>query len=186
MAKTYRRKYIKKHHWDSAQYRVNNSPVYKLSHRKEEANEVGFIGEIIFEEFLNDNGVIYSDERSSTKHDYIINGKYSLDLKTKDRTVIPMIHYDNSVPLYNHEHQRPDYYYFISLFRDKNDKTKDITRFKEAYILGGIGIQELEKVGIKWEAGEVDQRNGTKFWTACINVDMAQLTNNHSMLKIFK
>ena len=77
-------------------------------------------------------------------------------------------------------------YYFISLFRDRNDKTKDITRFKEAFILGGIGIQELEKVGKIWEAGEIDQRNGTKFWTACINVSMAQLTDNQGMIEMFK
>ena len=102
MAKTYKRKVIKSHHWASAQQRVDESPIYKFSHRKRDANQVGFLGEIIFEEYLNDYGVNFIDDRVNTNHDYIIKNKYTLDLKTKDRTVIPKIDYDNSVPLYNH------------------------------------------------------------------------------------
>ena len=182
----YRRMAINQQYWDSAQERVDNSPVYKLSHRKREANQVGFLGEVMFEAFLKHNDIIFSDERSSTRYDYIVNNEYSIDLKTKDRTVVPKIYYDNSVPLYNHEHQRPDFYYFISLLRNREDRTMDITRFKYAFILGGIRIQELEKVGKKWDAGETDQSNGTKFWTACINVKMEQLIDNQNMVNIFK
>lgn len=185
MAQTYRKKVIQPYHLELAIKRVEKAPIYKLSHRKKEANEVGFLGEILFEEFLKQNNIKFSDERISTKYDYIINNAISVDLKTKDRTVVPKIYYDNSVPLYNHDHQRPDYYYFISLFRNKDDKSKNITRFKEAYILGGISITNLEKYGKKWKAGETDQSNGTKFWTACINVNMKQLENNSKMLELF-
>ena len=37
MAKTYKRKVIKSHHWASAQQRVDESPIYKFSHRKKDA-----------------------------------------------------------------------------------------------------------------------------------------------------
>ena len=123
MANSYNRVLLKDHHWELANKRVESSKVYKLSHRGEEANQVGFLGEIVFEEFLKKNGIKFIDDRIKTTHDYVINS-LTVDLKTKDRTVRPKKHYDNSVPKYNHEHQRPKFYYFISLLRDKNNKSK--------------------------------------------------------------
>ncbi|CAN0508260.1 unnamed protein product, partial [Discosporangium mesarthrocarpum] len=165
---------------------LENTPVFENSHRKEAANEVGCLGEVVFEAFLNHHGINYSDERNLTSHDYTVGNKLSLDVKTKDRTVIPKIGYDNSVPIYNHEHQRVDYYYFISLLRDKNIDPSDIRRFTNAYILGGISRELLHKHGIVWKAGDVDSRNGTKFWTDCINVSMGDLIENRKMLEILQ
>ena len=56
-------------HWNAAQERVNTSPVYKNSHRKEQANEVGFLGEVVIEEWMRCNNLSYSDKRHSTELD---------------------------------------------------------------------------------------------------------------------
>lgn len=186
MAKTYREVPLDKMILGAALERAKSLPVFENSHRQLQANVVGSIGEIVFEEFLERHYIPFEDHRDSTRHDYVISSKITLDLKTKDRTVRPKISYDNSVPLYNHEHQRPDYYYFISLLRDPTCDGEDINRFKMAFLLGGIDILTLDREGTKWDAGQTDPRNGTTFWTACINVSMRQLKPNAEMLDLFK
>lgn len=164
--------------------RAKNQPVYDYSHRKQEANIVGCLGEVVFEKFLSHFGIEFQDCREGTEHDYRING-YTVDVKTKDRTVVPRITFDNSVPLYNHEHQRPDYYYFVSLLRDTSIHATCPSRFTHAYLVGGIDLETLDREGTQWEAGQTDPSNGTKFWTACINVTMAQLLSNEIILAQF-
>ena len=186
MADTYRRIKLNEHHWKLTEERVNDSKIFENSHRKLEANQVGFLGEIVLEQFFTNEKIEFVNQTHETTHDYLIKQKYTLDLKTKDRTVIPKINFDNSVPLYNHAHQRPNFYYFISLLRDRNNDSTSISRFTHAFILGGIDIKTLEKVGKIWRAGQVDTDNGTKFWTDCINVSMKELIENKSMLKQFK
>ena len=73
MARTCRKRVIQPYHLELAIKRVERAPVYKLSRRKKEANEVGFLGEVLFEEFLKKNNIKFSDERISTKHDFIPN-----------------------------------------------------------------------------------------------------------------
>lgn len=186
LTSTYKRRILNESYWEKTLDRVASSPIYAHSHRGSDANQVGFLGEIVIEKYLEENGVAFLDDRVKTTHDYVINKKHKLDVKTKDRTVKPELHFDNSVPLYNHGHQRPDYYYFVSLLRDREFEETDIRRFREAFILGGIDLQTLDKVGTKWDAGETDPSNGTKFWTSCINVSMHQLISNKEMLAIFK
>jgi len=186
VATSYRQVILNNSHWDEASERVENSKIFSNSHRKKEANQVGCLGEVVLEEFLENNKIKFIDDRKKTTHDYVVSDSLTLDLKTKDRTVKPLRHYDNSVPLYNHEHQRPLYYYFISLLRDKTDKSKSITRFSHAFIMGGIDIVTLEKEGKTWKKNQVDPSNNTKFWTDCINISMDQLIDNKDMLKIFK
>jgi len=178
------------YHWETALKRVENAPIYENSHRKEMANEVGFLGEVIAECWFDKNQILFKDERTKTTHDYLINNKFTLDVKTKDRTVLPKAYYDNSVPLYNHDHQRPDYFLFISLVRDnaahsKYDKT-DIRRFRKACIVGAIDIQSLEKLGKTWREGETDTSNGTTFWTDCININMKQLISLKRIINIWR
>ena len=186
MAKTYRRVVLDKNHWDRASKRVEESKIFKNSHRKIEANQVGYLGEIVFEDFLKKHDISFIDDRSKTTHDYVINGLLTLDLKTKDRTVRPLQHFDNSVPLYNHSHQRPDYYYFISLLRDRSDNSKNINRFTHAFIMGGVDIKTIDTNGKHWKKDDIDPSNGTKFWTDCLNINMENLIENQHMLSIFK
>lgn len=185
MGTGYRRLVLSKELIDLALDRAGSLPVFDYSHRKEQANLVGCIGEVVFEAFLRRHEIEFRDETVSTRRDYLVADALAIDVKTKDRTVPPRRDYDNSVPLYNHDHQRPDYYYFISLRRD-GQPSSDPYRFKEAYILGGIGIAQLDTIGVHWKKGEVDPSNGTKFWTDCLNVRMDQLLSNAEMLEIFR
>src|SRR6056297_2240089 len=154
MAETYREIPLDKTILEAALERAKSLPVFENSHRQLQANIVGSIGEAVFEQFLERHSIPFEDHRDSTRHDYIIGEGITLDLKTKDRTVRPRINYDNSVPLYNHGHQKPDYYYFISLLRDAHcDDHEDINRFKKAFLLGGIDISKLDREGTKWDAG---------------------------------
>jgi hypothetical protein len=169
-----------------AEERARALPVFDYSHRAYEANLVGSIGEIVFEMFLDHHHISYRDDTWSTERDYVVAERFSVDVKTKDRTVYPRPDYDNSVPIYNHDHQRPDYYYFVSLVRDSAVAARDSRRFLAACVLGAIDQQLLERHATRWEAGQVDPRNGTKFWTACLNVGMADLRSNGEMISLFR
>ena len=187
MGRTLRRTLLTSELLEAACVRADALPIFQNSHRKKQANLVGCIGEIVFENFLTQNHIPFKDCRNTTKYDYLVGkGRFSLDLKTKDRTVKPELFHDNSVPLYNHEHQRPSYYFFVSLHRDRRINVEDIRRFKTAYLVGGIDIDTLDHEGRRWNAGDVDPDNGTKFWTACLNVNMEKLPTCEQMLKIFR
>lgn len=186
MATGYRRLTLSDQLLGLAVERARSLPVFEYSHRKSEANLVGCIGEVVFEAFLRHHDIAFRDDTISTRRDYVVAEGLTLDVKTKDRTVPPRLDYENSVPLYNHVHQRPDYYYFVSLHRDDQQDPADPRKFKEAYLVGGIAIGELDAVAVHRKKGEVDPANGTRFWTDCLNVRMDQLTSNADMLKVFR
>lgn len=158
-----------------ANKRLSQQPIYDYSHRGLEANQVGILGEIIFEKWLSYLNIPFINEKKTT-HDYrLININRTIEVKTKDRTVRPKSSYDCSVPLYNHEHQLADYYVFVSLLRDTTIPDNQIRRFKQGFILGACDKLTLEKNGVMWKKGQTDNSNGTTFWTDCINVKINQL-----------
>lgn len=159
--------------WKAAEKRASGMPIYGGSHRGVEANQVGALGEMVFEDFLMRNSIPYESSYETT-HDLLVLGG-SLEIKTKDRTVMPRPDYDCSVPLYNHSHQIPDRYAFISLYRDKRANQKSIERFNRAVFVGWCTYEKLELLGKRWRAGEVDPANGTKFWTDCLNIRISDL-----------
>lgn len=168
-----------------AEERALNQQVFNYSHRKEDANKIGCLGEVIFEHWLRSRGIGFKNELKNTTHDYRINN-LTIDVKTKDRNVTPLDYYDNSAPLYNHSHQKPDLFFFISLEKKQNDKSEGLKNFHSAYLVGSISYEELDKIGIPFLANETDWRNGTKFWTDCLNVEMWQLNSIKETIKIFK
>jgi hypothetical protein len=186
MADGYRRISLTEDILCRAEERAKALPIFDYSHRAFEANLVGSIGEVVFEMFLDRHGIPFRDVTWSTERDYVVANGISVDVKTKDRTVYPRADYDNSVPIYNHDHQRPDYYYFVSLVRDAGAAAGDPRRFKAACILGAIDQERLDRQATRWEAGQTDPRNGTTFWTACLNVGMADLRSNAEMIALFK
>jgi hypothetical protein len=161
-------------------------PIFDNSHRGVDANLIGSIGELAFERFLDHHAISFRDDRTSTRHDYVVGRSTTIDVKTKDRTCWPRTGFDNSVPLYNHGHQRPDYYYFVSLLRDPEASADDPRRFKFANMVGGISQAGLGQVGVEWKREQVDPSNGMKFWTACINVGTPDLASNDEMLAILR
>ena len=170
--------------WRVAEERASAMPVYAGSHRKEAANQVGALGEVVFEYFLKRKGIPYTP-RYETTEDLLVNGD-TIEVKTKDRTVRPRPDYDCSVPLYNHEHQRPARYVFVSLYRDRDDRRRTIDRFTRVWLLGWCTLGQLEAIGRKWDAGETDPANGTTFWTACVNVAIGELSDMDSLVEDYR
>ena len=132
---------------DTALSRALDVGVLEGSHRKEAANLVGSIGEIVFKSCMEQHNVTVQDLTDRTDMDFRLNGRFTVDVKTKDRTVFPKADYDNSIPLYNHEHQRPDYFFFISLVRDSKADVNDPYRFTHACLVGGIEQAGLDEHG---------------------------------------
>lgn len=144
---------------EAALARSQEVGVLERSHRKEAANLVGSIGEIIFKACMEKHGIIVEDLTDRTDMDFRLQGRFTVDVKTKDRTVFPKADYDNSIPLYNHAHQRPDYFFFISLVRDKKADVNDPYRFTHACLVGGIDQVGLEQQGTVWKKDQIDPRN---------------------------
>ena len=166
---------LNKQIWDETNKRADALPIFKNSHRALAANQVGCLGEVIVEWWLKFEEIDFTPELTETTHDYRLAFGTTFDVKTKDRTVKPRPDYDCSIPLYNHEHQQPDYYVFVSLQRNKSNPSESSARYHTAYILGGLNQHQLGIHGKEWKKGEVDPSNGTKFWTACKNVKVNQL-----------
>ncbi|UPR28190.1 hypothetical protein ITG08_22810 (plasmid) [Vibrio cyclitrophicus] len=183
---TYTRFTISEQVYQEAEARAKRQKVFTMSHRGEAANIVGCLGEVIAEQWMRKHGIEFIEELKETTHDYLVKKTITVDVKTKDRTVKPKNDYDNSAPLYNHNHQKPDYFLFISLERPSMRKDNDVRKYHTAYIVGGISYEELDQYGIKFLEGDIDWRNGTKFWTSCINIEMWQLIPLKELISIFK
>jgi hypothetical protein len=152
--------------------------IYKRSMRGEEGTNIGAIGEFVLIEHLEDNGIKVIDNRNrenATKYDLLVLGE-KVEVKTKDRTVPPKPFYDCSVPLYNHTHQKADWFIFLSLLRKNN-------KFVEAYILGGATYSDIERDGITINKGDVDERNGWVCNESCINITIDKLIPPEKMLE---
>ena len=103
-----------------AEKRIEDIPILKNSIRGKEANLIGSIGEVLFEKFIQDEGLMIEKETGDNQynHDFIVNKMFTVDVKTKDRTVPPKDYYDCTVPVKNLGYQNPDFFYFISLLRE--------------------------------------------------------------------
>lgn len=157
--------------------------VYNNSYRGNDANLVGLIGELVVEDWFRQHGINFIPEKR-TDYDYrISHDNRTIDVKTKERGYDPQSSYDCSVPLYNKQHQIPDYYLYVSLTRCRNMAKDDPYRFQRAFILGGINQHGLHKNGLIWRRGQVDPSNKTKFWTDCLNVYVHQLTSPNDVIR---
>lgn len=156
--------------------RASATPILPGSHRGRDANLVGAIGELLFIEFMARHEISCLDQTNRTDWDFLVSGKYTVDVKTKDRTVPPRAHYDCSAPDYNHDHQQPSFLFFVSLQRNKRADNSNPYRFTHGYLLGGIGMKRFKEAAVFWPAGRTDPSNGTTFWTACWNITASKLT----------
>ena len=101
----------------------------------------------------------------------------TIDVKTKERSTVPRLNFDCSVALYNHEHQRPNYYFFVSLRRNNKANRQDLRRFTHAYLVGAINQKQLHSYGRVIPANTIDHDNGMKNWTSMINISLDKLTS---------
>lgn len=160
------------HLLDEAQDRASQVE-YDLTIRGPQATQVGCLGELIGMEHLRRCGVPYK-EVFTQEYDVIFNGVYTLEFKTKERTVVPQPHYDCSTPYYNHGFQRPDYYMFISLL-STNPKSEDIRRFTRGFILGSIDRETFDRKATLWTKNQIDSSNGWKPTRDVYNVLVSDL-----------
>lgn len=160
---------------NAAEARAEQVGTLDRSMRGLSANQVGSLGELIGVDYLRGCGVEV-EEVYSTSYDarVKIDGEWkTLEFKTKERTVVPLPHYDCTVPAYNHDHQRPDFYLFISLL--SSNKSDQISRFQTGYILGSISLERFDRVATAWNPTQTDESNGWTPTIKCFNVPISNL-----------
>lgn len=171
--------------FDEANFRLANMSVYKKSHRQNGANQTGVIGEIVTERWLSAMGVFYTPDKTTQYDLKLLNGE-KIDVKTKERQAKPRSQFDCSVALYNHEHQMPDYYFFVSLLRDPRKPATDIYRFTHAYLLGAVNQPQLKRFGRHVPAETLDEENGMTNWTAMYNIPIDLITPCDQVIEKWK
>jgi hypothetical protein len=154
----------------AAQERADKVPELHRSMRGAEGNEVGAMGELVAMRYFDRIGVMYLDE-GMVNHD-LWTAHGTIDVKTKERTVVPQLHYDCTVPDYNAEVQKPDWYLFVSLM---SDKSRGVQRFKRGWVLGSIAYEDFYACATVWESGKVDGSNGWAATIDCKNVRVVDL-----------
>ena len=161
-----------------AEKRIDDIPILKNSIRGKDANLIGSIGEVLFERFIQDEGLTLEKEtreKEKYNHDFVIEGEFTVDVKTKDRSVVPKSNYDCTVAQKTLDHQDPDYFYFISLLKKGGV-------FTDGYLLGAIDTPNLYMRGETWKAGEVDARNGKTIRVDCVSIEIKNLIGNDEFL----
>jgi hypothetical protein len=160
-----------------AQQRADKVPELAWSMRGSAGNEVGAMGELVAMRYLDGIKVPYRDE-TTVDHD-LLTGFGTVDVKTKERTVVPQPHYECTVPDYNGEAQQPDWYLFVSLL---SDKTGGCGRFKRGWVLGSIRRDKFYGVAKEWVPGTKDSSNGWSASIRCWNVPVSALNGTRPLV----
>lgn len=126
-------------------------------------NLVGCLGEAIVLSTL-DNATL----ANTYDYDIIVDG-LKLDVKTKERTVVPKSHYECSVANFNTK-QKCDHYVFVSILVEKRIP-------KMGYILGYISKENFYEKASFHNKGELDERNNFTFTANCYNIEIHKLNS---------
>ena len=153
-----------------AQARADATPELRRSMRGAAGNEVGAMGELVAMRYLDAQDVLYLDE-GKVNHD-LRTRHGTMDVKTKERTVVPQLHYDCTVPDYVGDAQKPDWYLFVSLL---SDKSRGCGRFKRGWVLGTIRREVFYESATEWKPGATDVSNGWEPTIRCWNVPVSAL-----------
>ncbi len=153
-----------------AQARANAVPELRRSMRGAAGNEVGAMGELVAMRYLEQAGVLFRDEPQWEYDVWTPHG--TIDVKTKERRVVPLPNYDCTVPKYVEATQHPDWYLFVSLL---SDKSRGCHRFKRGWVLGSISHTEFWERARVVEAGDFDESNGWAATIACRNLPVSAL-----------
>ena len=142
--------------------RAKTLPLLNNSIRKGEGSVVAYIGEEVVKRVLNGN--------IEDTYDYdVVYGKgIKVDVKTKERTVAPMQHYNCTVADFN-TRQDCDEYAFVSVLSDHSS----------AWYLGKISKKEFYKKARFHKEGELDPDSppSRKFYfrADCYNIAISEL-----------
>jgi len=124
-------------------------------------NIVGFLGELaIIKAFPEAKAINTYDA------DLELMG-YSMEVKTKDRTVAPRSSYEASVANFN-TRQNADLYVFVSLLRKANTYVK-------AYVVGYTKKPAYIEQARRIEKGDIDPSNGWAASADCWNMEYSKL-----------
>lgn len=144
-----------------AQEKANELGQLSNSIRQGRGNLAGFLGEAVVD-------AAWGGGISSNTYDFdaTLEGE-KFEIKTKDRTVPPALHYEASVANYNTK-QRAGYYVFVSLLR------RD-TLFTKGYVIGIIPTSDYYKEATFRRVGEIDPSNGWTVRANCYNLPYEKL-----------
>lgn len=163
---------------DRAWVTANDVGELKRSMRGKQANFIGALGEIAFQQFLDDNLILWQDDRRNTRNDFVIYDKATVEVKTRDRTVYPKPNYECGVMGYNHKHQQADYFAFMSTERSKESTVPHYVHF-----LGACNLAQLKRYGRRMQKGHIDPSNNMEFKEDAVNMYIHQLTNPWDVAK---
>ena len=171
--------------------RAANLKPYKLNFKQylqENGGEIqakleGTIGEVVVEEWLKANQISFEDDRSNHTHDYSLK-EFTLEVKTKVRTVRPTPNYECSIPEYTMNMQTANLYVFISLTQ-LEDKGLGLEKYPEAHIVGVISKDKFKQVARYYKKGDVDPSNNFTFKKSCFNVYIKQMTSPIEFPKVY-
>lgn len=174
---------ITKDIFDTALARALNLPKYKLNFKQHlqaadgelQAKLEGAIGEVVVGKWLQANQIGYKDDRENHRHDYALGNGFSLEIKTKVRTVTPRPDYACSIPAYTINMQTANLYAFVSLTQIKGMGLAP-EKYSEAHIVGLISKEAFKKAAKYWEEGQIDPANGYPVKMNCYNVLINQMT----------
>jgi hypothetical protein len=119
-------------------------------------NEIGFLGEELIKSYL---GI---DDGNTYEFDLMYNDN-KLEVKTKERNVVPQMNYNATVFSWN-THQQCDYYVFCSIFKN----------FERGWICGCIKPEDFKKNSVFAKKGDPDGKY-FKFFTDCYNMPYSKL-----------
>jgi len=145
-----------------AEKRAADLPLLNNSIRKGEGALVAYIGEALV---LHLEGGEIKDTRD---YDLIDRNGIKIDVKTKERKVAPLPHYNCTVAAFNTK-QKCDRYAFVNVLKD----------MKTAWYLGSISKEEFYKKAVFRKKGEFDPDSPPTrkfYFTAdCYNVPASEL-----------
>jgi hypothetical protein len=145
-----------------AKRRFDNFPLINNSIRHREGGLVGYIGEALV---LHLKG---GEIKDTYDYDVIDRNGLKIDVKTKERKVAPLPHYNCTVAAFNTK-QKCDRYAFVNVLKD----------MKTAWYLGSISKKEFYKKAVFRKKGEYDptapSHRPFRFTADCYNIPASEL-----------
>jgi hypothetical protein len=137
--------------------------------RRGHGNIVGFLGEEVvlsaWRGAISGENTFHHDVRFEDAF-----GDATFEVKSKDRTVPPLLHFEASIANFN-TRQSADFYVFVSLFRNKSSG-----EYSKGWVLGVIGKDDYFRSARFLREGEYDPSNDWYCRADCYNLPYADLT----------
>jgi hypothetical protein len=147
---------------EEAKIKAKDIGILTNSIRKGEGNVVGCIGQLSVLSAITEVITVETYD-----YDLLTTEGKRIEVKTKDRTVIPRPHYECSIAASN-PNQTTDLYIFVSTHRNGDT-------FKNAYILGYMCPSEYYNVAKFMKKGDLDPSNNFYVKADCYNVAIKDL-----------